>query len=193
MSEDTIATPPPLPRASSVEQSTRRAPAALWALVIVSLLISLCSLALNGVLIYRLLAVRQTVVAGLDAAIGALDGLAAQGFRYDYHIDRVIPFSGDIPFKQEMNFPFEGNIPINTTVKVPIDAGLLGTFEVNVPINTTVRIKTSVPVRVDETFHISTEVPVDLTIPIEIQPNDPAIQGLIGPVRALLLELKEPF
>jgi hypothetical protein len=190
---DTIAAPPPLPQAVSPEAGARRIPCALWALVVFSLLISLASLALNAVLVYRLVAVREKVVGGLDASIAALDKFGGRGFQYEYHLKRTIPFSGDIPFKQEMNFPFEGDIPINTTVAVPIDAGLLGTFQVKVPINTNVHIKTSIPIRVDESFHIETQVPIDMKIPIDVQPDDPAIQELIGPIRTWLLELRELF
>jgi hypothetical protein len=192
--EDGITTPLPIPRPRSevrAEPRGRGVSAVLWALVLLSLLVSLASLALNGFLIYRLMAVQQKAVDGLNTAIAGLENLGGKGFHYNFHVQRTIPFSGDIPFKQDLNFPFEGNIPINTTVPVPIDAGLLGTFEIKVPINTNVRIKTSVPIHVDETIHVSTEVPIDVQIPIDIEPGEPAIQELISPIREWLIELRD--
>lgn len=188
-----VVTSPPMPGVNTAETGVRRAPCALWGLVILSLVISLASLGLNGFLIYRFVAVRDKVVGGLDAAIVALDNIGGKGFQYEYRLKRTVPFSGDIPIKQEMDFPFEGDFPINTTVQVPVDAGLLGTFQVKVPINTTVHINTSVPVNIDETFHVETEVPVDLKIPINIQAGDPAIQGLLAPIRTWLVELRDMF
>lgn len=186
--------PMPIPRPETwTEPRPRRAPAVLWAMVLLALLLSAASLAVSGVLVYRAMAVRQKAVDGLDMAISGLESLGGKGFQYNYRFKRTIPFSGDIPFKQELTFPFEGDIPINTTVQVPVDAGVLGTFQIKVPINTKVHIQTSVPIRIDETFHVNTEIPVDLTIPIDIRAGDPAIQELISPIREWLVGLRDSF
>jgi hypothetical protein len=194
--QDQIATPVPIvvPHADYLERNRPgRASGVLWGLAILALVISLASLALNGVLIYKLLSVGQTTADGLDAAIAALQNLEGQGFRYEYHFSQTVPFSGDIPFKQDLVFPFKGNIPINTTVSVPINAGMLGTITVDVPINTVFPVDLEVPIKVDQTIHVDTAIPLDMVIPIEIKGDDPAIQKLIDQILEWLVSLRNQF
>jgi len=166
---------------------------ALWAVVILSLIISLASLSLNAVLIYKMLSVRDMAIEGLDAAIAAVDKLGGEGIHFEYHFQETIPFSGDIPIKQDLVFPFKGDIPINTTVKVPVNAGVLGQFVVEVPINTTFPVDLEVPISVDQTIHVETEIPLDMVIPIDVQADDPAIQHKLDQVLDWLLRLRESF
>jgi hypothetical protein len=192
--QDRIPTPVPLdaPGERGETRSGRgRSSCAQWAALGLCLLISLASLALNVVLITNLLAVRQTFSVTVDQAIASLDTMELNGFRYEYHLQQTIPFSGDIPFQQDMVFPFQGNVPINTTVRVPIDAGILGKFTIDVPINTSIPIDIEVPIHVDQTFHVETEIPIDMIVPIEISPDDPAVQKLIDGLREWLIALRE--
>lgn len=194
--QDQIPTPVPIvvPHSDFLERNRPGRPSGmLWGLAILALVISLASLALNGVLIYKLLSVRQPAADGLDAAIAALQNLEGEGFRYEYHFNQTVPFSGDIPFKQDLIFPFKGNIPINTTVRVPIDAGVLGTFTIDVPINTVFPVDLEVPIKVDQTIHVDTAIPLDMVIPIEIQADDPAIQELIDQILEWLLSFRNQF
>jgi hypothetical protein len=196
VNQDEIPTPVPVAiplEVGRAEPRPQRSIKALWLAVIVSLLISITSLALNGVLVYKLLSIRQTAVDGLDTAIAALDDFGAEGFEYEYHFSETIPFKGDIPIKQELVFPFKGEIPINTTVQVPINAGALGTFNISVPIDTVFPVDLEVPISVDQTIHVETEIPLDMVIPINIQPDDPLVQDLLGKVRAWLMELRGSF
>jgi len=174
----------------NTEEHTRRHTPSR-ALVSFCLVISLFSLALSAFLVYSLFHVRQTAVEGLDAAIEALDSLSQQGFQYEYPLNQEIPFSADIPIREELVFPIAGTFPINTTVEVPINAGILGTFVVEIPIDTSVEVSTSVPIRVDESFHIETSVPVSTTIPIDIDPNDPGMQELLDGIRGWIERLRE--
>jgi hypothetical protein len=193
--QDEIDTPPPVPLPAEfgeAERGPRGSSCSLRAAIGLCLVISLLSLALNAFLIYKLMDVQRKATAGLNEAIAALEDVGKNGFQYDFHFDNTIPFSGDIPFKQDIVFPFEGEIPFNTTVRVPIDVGLIKTV-VEVPVDTSVYVNTSVPIHVDETIHVDTEVPVSLTIPIDIEPGDPAIQKLVNPIREWLLELMELF
>lgn len=193
--QDKIPTPAPRPPLREASQPAPRVRGTHWSLKVlvgIALIIALLSLALNGLLIYRLVAVQQKATESVDRAIATLDKLGQEGFHYEYRFNQTIPFSGDIPFKQDLVFPFEGTIPIDTTIEVPIDAGLVKTT-IPVRVNTSVYVNTSVPVSIDETFHISTSIPVDLTIPIDIKPGDPAIQELIGQVREWLVELTKLF
>lgn len=194
--QDTIATPVPFTAEPPSAASGDRAEHATRSLRVVSgfcLLISLLSLALSGFLFFSLLEVRQTFHEGLDTAIQAVDSFEGEGFQYEYRFERMIPVSASIPIEQDLAFPFRGDIPINTTVQVPIDAGILGTFNVEIPINTSVYVDTVVPVKVEQRFEVSTTVPVSMTIPIDIQPDDPAIEGLLSQVRRWLVQLKQSF
>jgi hypothetical protein len=189
--QDRIPTPAPM----DVPHEPPR-PRSSWLMrlaVIVALLVALASLALNAVLIFNLLAARQTFVTGVDQAIAALETLDLEGFRYDFHIQQTVPFEGDIPFQQDLVFPFEGSVPVKTTVTVPINAGVLGTFNIDVPIDTNIPVDVEIPVHVDQTFHVETEIPLDMTVPIFISPDDPAIQKLIGGLRDWLLALRASF
>jgi len=162
-----------------------------WArgIVVLSLLLSLASLAFNALLIYKLYQVRQPTVGMLDEAITALDSLDNQTFTYEYHFQQNIPFEGDIPFEQEVMFPFKGTIPINTVVEVPVNTGL-GSITIKVPINTQVYVDTSVPVKIDQTFHVKTEAPVDMSIPIRVQLDQSPTRDALQQVKEWLLELR---
>lgn len=193
--QDQIPTPVPVVVPNDVAAATRSRPAskALWALVILSLIIGIASLSLNAVIILRFLEVRQMVIKNVDEAIAALDKLGNEGFHYEYHFNQTIPFSGNIPFKQDMMFPFKGNIPIDTVFKVPIDAGPLGQFTLDVPIDTSFYVDLEVPVSVDQTIPVDTEIPLDMVIPIDIQVDDPLIQDAIDQIRGRLVELRDSF
>jgi hypothetical protein len=193
--QDEIATPPPLtpPRGVTPRRESRpRSSAAMRIAVALALIISLASLALNAALIYALLQVRAMAADGLDSVIEAVDNFDGQGFHYDYRFEQVIPFSGDIPFKQDLVFPFEGDIPFNSTVEVPIDLGVQ-TLMIKVPINTSVYVDTEVPVSIDQTIHVDTSLPISMTIPIDIKSDDPMIQGLLDDVKEWLMQLRESF
>lgn len=184
---------PPSTEETWTGRQARQPSRALTVVMGLCLFVSLLSLALSGFLLYSLLSVRLTVVGALDAAISTLDKLGGDGFHYQYRLQRAIPFSAEIPFEQELVIPFEGTFPINTTVEVPINTGLLGTIVVEVPIDTSIYVSTSVPVRVEETFHVSTTIPISMTVPIDIPPDDPAVQGLLGGILAWLVQLRGAF
>jgi hypothetical protein len=192
--QDRIRTPSPLQplvNGGSRGPVRSRASCALWAVLGFCVAVSIASLVLNVVLITNLLAVRQTFAGGVDQAIAGLENLESTGFRYEFHLQQTIPFSGDIPFQQDMVFPFTGTVPINTTVRVPIDAGILGQFTLDVPIDTSIPVDVQVPVQISQTFHVDTEIPIDMMVPIEISPHDPAIETLIDGVRDWLIALRE--
>lgn len=194
--QDEIVTPAPFTSYSAAALSGERpgrASPSLRLLVGLCLLLSSLSLALSGYLFFSLLRVRQTVHAGLDTAIQAIDRFDGGGLQYEYRFERTVPVSASIPIRQELVFPFRGEIPIDTEVQVPINAGILGTFNVKVPIDTTVTVDTSIPVKVDQRFEVSTTVPISMTIPIDIEPDDPAIQELLNQVRTWLVQLQQSF
>ncbi len=177
--------------AAPVGPDGRRRSGLLGVLVGIALVLSLASLALSLLMIYSLSNAQRTAVEGIDSAINALDNLEGDGFHYEYRFEKTIPVSSSIPIEEEIVIPFSGDFPIDTEVQVPIDAGILGTFMIDVPINTSVQVDTEVPVRVDQTFEISTSIPVSMVIPIDVSPDDPAVQEAVGNLRAWLVDLRE--
>jgi hypothetical protein len=175
------------------EERGRKPGNGLRILVVICLLASLSSLALNAFLIYNLGQVRETARTGIDATLEALGAFEESGFHYEYHFEEVIPFSADIPFEQEMVFPFEGTVPISTTVEVPFNAGILGNFVFPIPIDMDVPIDTSVPVRINEVFQFSTSLPISVVIPVDIEPGEPQTQEVLGNIREWLLQLRDSF
>ncbi|MFC2023302.1 hypothetical protein ACFLT5_01035, partial [Chloroflexota bacterium] len=185
VSQDHIDTPAPIlltPEPVVMQAPPRGTSRLLKIAVVLSLLLSIVSLTLAGYLSYRLMRVQSEARRGIEEAVAAIESVGQEGFHYDYKFENTVPFSGDIPFKQDLIFPFKGQIPINTTVKVPVDMGFLKT-EIEVPIDTTFDLDLSVPIHVDETIHVDTEIPLSLEIPIDIEPGDPALQEMIDPIR----------
>jgi len=83
----------------------------LWAVVILSLIISLASLSLNAVLIYRMLSVRDMAIEGLDAAIAAVDKLGGEGIHFEYHFQETIPLFGRHSHQAGPGLSFQGRHP----------------------------------------------------------------------------------
>lgn len=177
------------PTTKGLERSVR----VLWIVTFLVAILALASLAVNVVLVTRLLAIRDEASAVLLDASRSLDNLAWQGLAFEFPISQTVNFEGDVPFKQDIDFPFKGNIPINTTVSLPIDLGPLGTQTIQVPVNTTVPINVTVPVRVDQTVHIKTQLPVRMNVPIRIGPNDQPLKDLIAQTRQWLDRFRKHF
>jgi hypothetical protein len=181
------ATALPSPAQVRLERSVK----ALWVAMFLVTVLALASLAVNALLVSRLLAIRNEAAAMLDNASKSLDNLIWQGISYDFPFSQTISYEGDIPFEQDINFPFKGNIPFNTTVSIPIDLGPLGTQVIRVPVSTTVPVDVTVPVHVKQNFHVKTQVPVQMNVPIHLGPNDPPLKDLLAGARQLLDRIRQ--
>jgi hypothetical protein len=194
--EEEIVTPVPhvhVPagaNAAAVLPPGPRRSALLGVLTGIALALSLASLLLSLTIMASLSDAQRAALEGIDSAISALDNLEGEGFSYEYRFERTIPVSSSIPIHEEMVIPFSGDFPINTVVQVPINAGILGRFMVDVPINTSVQVDTEVPINIDQTFEISTSIPVSMVIPIEVRPDDPAVQEGLSGLRSWLVDLR---
>jgi hypothetical protein len=185
-----IPTPPSL---SAAQMRLQRSIRVLWMAMVAVAALALVSLAINVVLVTRLLAIRNEVAAALSDASRSLDNLSGQGFAFDFPISQTVNFEGDVPFKQDIAFPFKSNIPIDTTISVPVELGLLGRQIINVPVKTTVPVDITVPVHVEQTFHVKTQVPVKMNVPVRIGPNDPPLKDLIVQARQWLERIRKYF
>jgi len=166
------------------------------ALILLTLL-TLCSLALNGAVIFALLRARQI---GLDTGQAALDtvadaramlvGIADDTFTYTFEVKQEIPIATTIPFDEEVIVPIHTTVPISTVVIIPISAGLLGTFDVDVPIRTIIPVDLDVAVPISQTVDIATTVPLDVAVPIEIPLVETPLVGYLGELDAVLAQLE---
>jgi hypothetical protein len=166
------------------------------ALILLTLL-TLCSLALNGAVIFALLRARRI---GLDADQAALDVVAGaramvvdvadDTFTYTLEVDQEIPIATSIPFNEEVTVPIHTTVPISTVVIIPISAGLLGTFDVDVPIRTVIPVDLEVAVPISQTVDIATTVPLDVDVPVDIPLAKTPLVGYLGELDAVLAQLE---
>ncbi|HDQ70657.1 MAG TPA: hypothetical protein ENN19_01000 [Chloroflexi bacterium] len=158
-----------------------------YAVVLILLsVLTLLSLALNGVVIFGLSKARQI---GLDAQQAASDtvadtrslikGIENDTFSYTLEVAQEIPISARVPFREEVSVPIRTTIPISTTVVIPIRAGILGTFDLDVPVYAMVPVSLDVTVPISHTVDIETTVPLNVDVPIEIPLSDTPLVGYL--------------
>jgi hypothetical protein len=167
----------------------------LIALIVLALL-TLLSLALNGVIIVSLLRVRQIALNTVGDARTIVTGISEDTFSYTFKVDQDIPVAVNIPFSEEVTVPINTTIPINTTVIVPIDLGITS-YNLEVPINTIFPMDMEFTVPVSQTVDIATTVPLDVDVPIEIPIADTPLVGYLEELDAKLArieaQLEQPF
>ena len=167
-------------------------------ILILLAMLTLCSLALNGVTIFALLQARQI---GLDASQTALDtvtdaramvtSIGEDTFTYTFEVQQEIPISTSVPFDEEVTVPIHTTVPISTVVMIPIDAGLLGTFDVDVPIRAAIPVNVEVVVPISQTVSIATTVPLDVDVPIAIPLAETPLVGYLDELDAVLAQLEQ--
>ncbi len=167
------------------------------ALILLTML-TLLSLALNGMVIFGLLWARETALGAQRAALNtvaeARDIVASIGddtFSYTFELEQEIPIATSIPFDEEVTVPIRTTIPISTVVIIPINAGLLGTFDIDVPIRTIVPVNLDITIPVSQTVDIATTVPLDVDVPIEIPLAETPLLGYVEELDAGLARLEE--
>ncbi len=169
----------------------------LIALIFLAML-TVCSLALNGVVIFGLLRARQialdaqqTAQEAVGNARAIVTGVSDDTFSYTIEVEQEIPIATTIPFNEEVNVPIHTTIPISTTVIIPINAGLLGTFSIDVPIRTIIPIDLEVTVPISQTVNIATTVPLNMDVPINIPLAETPLIDYIDEVDAALIRFEE--
>src|SRR5258706_5625501 len=91
----------------------------LWLVVIISL-------ALNGLIIYELLQVRQQAGVALSQAAASIGALKNSSIDYTIPIDEQIPLAFDVPVKFTITVPIKQTVPIQTTGDIPLAIYLFG-------------------------------------------------------------------
>jgi len=172
----------------------RSAPAFLWVVAVVGVLLAALSLGVNIILIRELSYTRQEGQRIMDESIAALDQLTLDGMRVAYTFSDTIHYSGTVPISQTVDFPFQGNVPFRGEVPIVIDIPLLGAQTIRVPVDTSVYVNTvvRVPVRMDFPFNVT--LPVQLPIEMEFSTEDfPALGDTLAVFYNLLQEFRTLF
>lgn len=145
----------------------------IYPLALIVLLILTClSLALNGVVIFILVRMRETAVSSMRDARRALDQIGEETVSYTVELDEEVPVEASFPFSHQVDVPINTTLPIDTSVVVPIDAGILGTIDVDVPIRTVIPVDIDVEVSINKTVDIATTVPVQFEVPVAVPISD---------------------
>ncbi len=170
----------------------------LYAVALVLLtLLTLISLAFNGVVIYGLLQARQMVLDAQQVALTTVGdarvivtGIDDDTFAYTLEVEQEIPIETSIPFNEVVNIPINTVIPIDTSITVPIDLGIT-TYELDVPIQTVFPVDLQFDVPISKTVDIATTVVLDVDVPIEIPLADTLLADYVEEVDAGLARLEE--
>jgi hypothetical protein len=167
----------------------------LIALIVLAVL-TLLSLALNGVVIYGLLKAQRIALDTLSDARAIVTSFDDATISYTVEVDQEIPVAATVPFYEEVAVPINTVLPIETTVVVPINLGVIS-YSLDVPINTIIPVDLEVTVPISKTVDIVTTVPLDLEVPIEIPLADTPLADYVEELDAALARLqarlKRPF
>lgn len=178
-------TPRPTPRPLSIPAHTRSLTALL------ALLIAGVSLALNLIVITKLLQVRNQVDGVFTSVITRLEAVCDPGATpLVFPISQTIRFQGNIPMPQGLVIPFKGNIPFRTTIRVETFPG--GPV-INVPINTVVPVDTQVPIPGNIVIPVDTSIPFRQDIPIDLCTEASPFHGLVDQLENELRTLQDGF
>ena len=166
------------------------------ALILLALL-TLLSLALNGVVIYGLLRARQIALGAQQAALqtvtdarSVVAGVGDDAFSYTLKVEQEIPIAASIPVDEVVTIPVDTVVPIDTTVIVPIDLGIT-TYDLVIPIQTIVPVNLEFAVPISQTVDIVTSVPLDVDVPIEIPLAETPFVDYMDELDAGLARLEE--
>jgi hypothetical protein len=138
------------------------APAALAAGVL--------SLALNGVLLWKLSRPERMLAPMLDRAAARL----AQGdatLRYTVRIPAGTPVHFDVPIDETYRVKVDTHVPIDTRLVLPIRTPV-GRWDVPVPLRADIPVHLDLPVHLRDTFRLRTATRAELAIPLEVRLRD---------------------
>ena len=166
------------------------------ALILLTLL-TLLSLALNGVVLYGLWRARQIALDAQKVALATVGdarvivtGIGDDTFAYTLEVEQEIPIAARIPFDEVVTIPVNTVIPIDTSVTVPIDLGIT-TYDLVVPIQTVVPVDIQFDVPISKTVDIATTVVLDVDVPIEIPLAETPLLDYVEELDAGLARLEE--
>jgi len=159
------------------------------ALVVLTVL-TLLSLALNAIVIFEFLQLRQAAHGVVTDARALITEISDDTLSYTVEVDQEIPVSTEIPFSESISVPINTVVPINTEVVVPVDLGFT-TYKLTVPIETVFPVDMEVTVPVSQVVDITTVVPLQVEVPIEIAVSETPLARYLEDVNATLKRTEE--
>ncbi len=87
------------------------------AIAVGALLVAVFSLVVNGLLIQRLLAVREAGQGLVDAAIQEIDEASMGEVAFSYVFSDTVAYSGTVPISQTIQFPSRVRFPFRATCR----------------------------------------------------------------------------
>ncbi|MFP4394095.1 MAG: zinc ribbon domain-containing protein [Anaerolineales bacterium] len=136
----------------------------LWFLVILSL-------ALNGVLIYTLFEVHQSVLNTIASLQNTVVQWRDESIIIPVKVDQQIPFQATVPISETLTVPLNFDYPLSTVVNTSVRIPLVGEQDIAFPIDTVIPVQYTletpiqVSVPISMTYHLQTEIPVSVEIP----------------------------
>jgi len=161
----------------------------LAALIVLGLL-TVFSLAINGVVIYALLRFARIGEEALGEGRALLAAVRDETFAYDFQIDEEFPIKTSVPINDEFTVPFKTTIPINTTVEVPLNLGIT-TYNLRVPINMVFPLDMEFTVPISMTMDVDMSVPISMEVPVEIAVGDTPFATYLADMAQTLDELED--
>jgi len=158
-------------------------------LTLLALVLAVVALAINLWMVRQVLAFQRELNVAVDRAIAAVDDLADEEFRYDYRLQQTIPFSGEVPIRQDVVIPVHTSVPISTVLQIAV-ATPVGQVEVPVPVQLEVPIDTEVALRVDQTVQLDVRVPIDTVLHLRFKMNEPPFREALQSLRAWLIQFR---
>jgi len=170
----------------------------LYAIALVLLaMLTLVSLALNGVVIYGLLQAQRIALDAQQAALQTVSdardivsGIGDDTFSYTLEVKQQVPIAASVPFNEVVTIPINTVVPIDTTVVVPVDLGFT-TYDLELPIQTIIPVDLEFDVPINKTVDIATTVLLDVDVPIEIPLAETPLLGYIQEMDAGLARLED--
>jgi hypothetical protein len=161
-------------------------------LVALSLLavLTLLSLALNGVTILSFLQLRRIMHRAVKDVQISVSKLADDTFSYTVAVDQEIPVSTEIPLNETLEVPINTVVPDSTTVVVPVNLGFR-TYELAVPIEAVFPIDMSVSVPVSQTVDVTTVVPLKVNVPVDFAVSETPLVDYLEDLNAALKRIEE--
>lgn len=161
-----------------------------WAALIALALLTVLSLALNGILVFEFLEVRRSAHRIVVDTRSLVTDFAQDTFTYTVNVDQEIPVSTEIALNEAFSVPINTVVPLSTTVVVPVDLRL-ATYKLAVPIQAVFPVSTQVTVPFSEVIDVATIVPLDVDVPIEVTVADTPLAGYLEVVSDTLKQTEE--
>jgi hypothetical protein len=136
----------------------------------VALGVAALSLAMNGVLLWKLQRPERLVGPMLEHAAAKL-ATSDEALRYTVRIPAGTPVRFDVPIDQTYRVKVDTHLPIDTRLILPIRTPV-GRWNVPVPIRTDLPVHLDLPVRLHDTFRLRTATQTELKIPLEVRVRD---------------------